>query len=67
MNYRISEQQLNAVESACAQLGLLTSIASQVSDKNLVIEQHFFVETMHTLQTQLGTFLNQVHAQGDQE
>ncbi|MDO9177458.1 MAG: hypothetical protein Q7U16_03870 [Agitococcus sp.] len=60
MEYVITESQLFALESTSAQIGLLITLASQVTKKEIVIEQHFFSETMNNLQAQIQNVLSQI-------
>lgn len=61
MEYVITESQLYVIESTRAQIGLLVSLSAQITKKEIVIEQHFFSETMINLQEQLENLLKQVH------
>ena len=60
MEYVITESQLFALESTSAQIGLLITLSAQVTKKEIVIEQHFFSETMNSLQAQINSVLGQV-------
>ena len=60
MEYVIREKQLNALESVSAQIGLLATLASQVTTNDMVIEVFFFVETMHSLQTRMDYVLKEL-------
>ena len=61
MEYVITESQLYVIESTRAQIGLLVSLSAQITQKNIVIEQHSFSEAMLNLQEQLANVLEQVH------
>ncbi len=60
MEFFINEQQLHMIESAKAQIGLLVELSSQITQKNIVMEQHSFSESMINLQNQLSQVLNEV-------
>lgn len=60
MEFIINEQQLHMIESAKAQIGLLVELSSQITQKNIVMEQHSFIESMINLQNQLSQVLNEV-------
>jgi len=61
MEFIINESQLHMIESAKAQIGLLVSLSTQITQKNIVIEQHCFSEALLNLQEQLAKVLEQVH------
>lgn len=60
MEFIINEQQLHMIESAKAQIGLLVELSSQITQKNIVMEQHSFSESMINLQNQLNQVLSEV-------
>lgn len=55
MNYIISEEKLNQLESIHAQIKLIRQLASSVTNKSIGIDAYAFTGTLCSLEEQLNT------------